>query len=115
MSITRKNNEPAEITVRKGDESWTVVGDDAEALAELPEEIRGQVEEMLDNGMPGFDFGNIQGWGGRFDGQMPRMLEEAIELPQGFGLGERPRDRVLERMEELERQLEALQKRLDEE
>ncbi len=36
VSITREGDGPAKITVKKGDESWTVEGDDQEAIKQLP-------------------------------------------------------------------------------
>ena len=39
-SITRKSGEPTKIVIRRGEESWEIVGDDAEALARLPEDLQ---------------------------------------------------------------------------
>jgi membrane-associated protease RseP (regulator of RpoE activity) len=93
VSITKKAGQPTEITVKRGDETWKVVGDDPEALQKLPEDLRPFVERMLHGGSPlGFDF------------QMPNM--ERLER-RGFG-----DDRLSERLEEMERRMEELQRRL---
>jgi hypothetical protein len=47
IQIERENDEPARITVRKGDSSWEVTED---TIAELPEDVRGTVEGMLKGG-----------------------------------------------------------------
>ena len=47
VTITREGEGPAKITVKQGDKSWEIVGDDPAALEELPENIRPFVERML--------------------------------------------------------------------
>jgi membrane-associated protease RseP (regulator of RpoE activity) len=93
VSITKKEGEPTRVTVKRGEETWEVVGDDPESLKQLPEDLRPLVERMLHGGSPvGFDF------------QMPNM--ERLER-RGFG-----DDRLSERLEEMERRMEELQRRL---
>jgi hypothetical protein len=79
--------------VKRGDETWKVVGDDAESLEQLPEDLRPMVERMLHGGAPV-----------TFDLQMPNM--ERLER-RGFG-----DDLLNERLEEMERRMEELQRRL---
>jgi S1-C subfamily serine protease len=93
VSITKKEGQPTEITVKRGDETWKVVGDDAESLEQLPEDLRPMVERMLNGGAPV-----------TFDLQMPNM--ERLER-RGFG-----DDLLNERLEEMERRMEELQRRL---
>lgn len=112
VSITRQNNEPAQITVKKGDQTWTVTGDDAQALEELPAEVRDQVKGMLDNPGVNFGMGNLPNFGRDFQMQFPRGM---IDRDQIFDFGNERREQVLQRMEELERQLREMQQRLDEE
>ncbi len=57
ISINKQNDQPAEITVKRGDETWTVVGDDEEALAKLPEDLRPMVERMTSGEQAGAMFG----------------------------------------------------------
>ena len=52
VTMTRQNNEPVKITVVKGDKTWTIVGDDEEAIAQLPEEVRDHVRSLLDGNGP---------------------------------------------------------------
>lgn len=93
VSIDKKQGQPTEITVKRGDETWKIVGDDPESLEKLPDDLRPFVERMLHGGAPvGFDF------------QMPNM-----ERLERRGLGD---DRLSERLEEMERRMEELQRRL---
>lgn len=88
INIQKDNDGPAKITVKRGDETWEVTGDDAESLQALPEDLRPFVERMLrGNGPANFDvelpaFGNLPGGpGGRpgFDGERIRQRLEAME------------------------------------
>ncbi|HEY3391775.1 MAG TPA: PDZ domain-containing protein [Lacipirellulaceae bacterium] len=93
VSITKKAGQPTEITVKRGEETWKVVGDDPQSLEQLPDDLRPFVERMLHGGAPV-----------TFDPQMPNM--EQLER-RGFG-----DDRLSERLEEMERRMEELQRRL---
>lgn len=127
VSVQRNNNEPAQITVKKGDQTWNIVGDDEESLKQLPDDVRPFVQRMIkgQNRFQGFD-GNMQGFGGGFD--MEDFNEEIEKfLPGNLGGLERfgvapPRrnlDRqeleMKERMERLEKRLQELQGRFEEE
>jgi membrane-associated protease RseP (regulator of RpoE activity) len=93
VSITKKEGEPTQITVKRGDETWEVVGDDPKSLEQLPEDLRPFVARMLRGRAP---LG--------FDPQMPNM--ERLER-RGFG-----DDRLSERLEQMEQRMEELQRRL---
>jgi membrane-associated protease RseP (regulator of RpoE activity) len=86
VSITKQNDEPARITVKRGGESWEIVGDDPESLNQLPAELRPFVEQMLHGG--------------------PRMHLRRGDMPE-FGDG-----RLRERLERMEKRMEELQERL---
>lgn len=115
VSITRSNNQPAKIVVKKGDATWTIEGDSEEGLQELPEEVRDRVQALMNNQLPNFQFGNLEELEEHIQRRMPRIFGEG----DGFGFGGEPgfgneqRDRVMERMEQLERQLQDLQERLE--
>ncbi len=47
VSITKKEGQPTQITVKRGDETWEVVGDDPKSLDKLPDDLRPFVERML--------------------------------------------------------------------
>ena len=110
----------AKITVRKGEQSWTVEGDDQEALKKLPDDVRPFVERLLHRQGPGA--GMFQGiLGGnldevlpdqlgrfnfRFDGQQAEALERRAEQAS---------QRMLERIEQLEKQLKQLEGHLNHE
>lgn len=125
VSITRDGEGPAKITVKQGNQTWTVEGDDEEAIAKLPENLQPMVRRMIDRNRGGgaeqwlekFDFGrNLDGLGeleqilpdklGNFDfGEMGR---------RGGALRERAdsaSEQMLERMEQLEKRIEQLQQR----
>jgi len=135
ISIQRNNNEPAKITVQRGDEKWEVVGEDPESLEKLPEELRAPVERMLQgqarlgNRGGGFDRGGPDRFRGGFGGGgfgegLARELEEEMEgffgAPRrvpGIQAPEAPRDeaeqRMLDRMRELEQRIEEMQRRME--
>ena len=78
VSIQRNNNGPAQITVKQGDQTWQIVGDDEESLKQLPGDVRPFVEQMLNgqNSFRGFgggavDFGDINA---ELEGLLPRGL-----------------------------------------
>jgi hypothetical protein len=90
VSISKEDGKPANITVKRGEETWNVVGDDPESLKQLPEDLRPFVERMLH--------------GGGMKMHMPNF-----EHFQGPGVGN---GRLQDRLERMEQQLEELQKRL---
>jgi membrane-associated protease RseP (regulator of RpoE activity) len=85
VSITKQNDEPARITVKRGGESWEIVGDDPQSLNQLPEDLRPFVEQMLHGG--------------------PRMHVRRGDMPE---LGE---GRLRERLDRMERRMQELQER----
>jgi hypothetical protein len=95
ISVHKEAGKPAEVTVKRGDETWTVTGDDAESLKQLPEDLRPFVEQILRGGSPmGMNF-NMP----NFDGL------------RGRGFDDR---RLQERLEEMERQMNQLLERFGE-
>jgi serine protease Do len=52
VSIQKQNDEPAHITVRRGNDSWNIVGDDPASLDQLPKDVRPFVEQLLAGGGP---------------------------------------------------------------
>jgi serine protease Do len=50
VSIQKQNDEPAHITVKRGNDTWNIVGDDPGSLAQLPEDVRPFVEQLLTSG-----------------------------------------------------------------
>ena len=47
VSIEKQNDEPAHITVHRGNDTWNIVGDDPGSLAQLPDDVRPFVEQMM--------------------------------------------------------------------
>ena len=98
VSVFKDEGKPAEVTVKRGDETWTVVGDDPESLKKLPEELRPVVEQMLRGGSPmGMNF------------NMPNIQMDGLR-GRGFDNG-----RLQDRLEEMERRMNRLFERLGEE
>ncbi|MEM8946859.1 MAG: PDZ domain-containing protein [Planctomycetota bacterium] len=119
VSVQRNANQPAQITVRRGDETWQIVGDDEQSLEQLPDDVRPFVERML-NGQ-----GNVQAFGGNggngFGGDFDLgNLNEEIEkfLPGGLGgldnFRDRPRRNINRQELELRQRMERLENRLKE-
>ena len=128
VSVARQDEGPAEITVKKGDESWTLKSDDEEAIKKLPEEVRPFVEQMLDGsqpGMPGamgamrFNLGDLQqilpDQLGKLDAEgivdHPALRKRAAAVQQRT---EEASERLLERMEQMEQRIRDLQQQLEE-
>jgi membrane-associated protease RseP (regulator of RpoE activity) len=91
ISVQKQDGEAPHITVKRGEETWNVTGDDPKSLKQLPEDLRPFVEQMLHNDgmkihMPNFDRG-----------------------PGAPGVDNGP---LRERLERMEQQMEELQKRL---
>jgi len=93
VSVQKEDGQPAHITVKRGDETWNVVGNDPESLKQLPDDVRPFVEHM------------IQGNGGGSI-HMPNFEHRL----RGPGNGED--GRLGDRLERMEKRLEELQKRL---
>lgn len=92
VSIQKQDNQPAHVTVKRGDETWEVVGDNPESLNKLPKDLRPFVEQMLHGGGPG---------------RMNFNLREG-----GPGIGpEMDGGRLRDRLERMEKRLEEMQKR----
>jgi membrane-associated protease RseP (regulator of RpoE activity) len=89
VNIQKEGDKPAKITVQRGEEKWTVSGDDEESLKQLPEDLRPFVEQML--------HGNSIDQGGVGLGQMP-----------DFGDG-----RLRERLERMEKQMQQMLERMN--
>jgi hypothetical protein len=93
ISVNKQEGQPTKITVKRGEKTWEVTGDDPESLKQLPEDLRPAVEQMLHANGPGFGFGG----GGIGRGDMPE-----------FGDG-----RLRERMERMEERMQKLMEQLE--
>ncbi len=96
VSIQKQNDEPAHIVVKRGNDTWEIVGDDPSSLAQLPDDLRPFVEQML---------------AGTGSGRLPIMpqvpLMPGMGPPAGFHRGE-----LQQRLDEMQQQLEELQQRM---
>ena len=111
VSVARNGDGPAQITVKKGDKTWTLSSDDAKALAELPEDVRNYVNGML-NGQ----HGGIQGQLGNFDWQaeLRHQLPDRLGNLPGFeNAFKAQEDEVNRRLNEMQEQLKQLQEKLN--
>jgi membrane-associated protease RseP (regulator of RpoE activity) len=92
VSVHKEAGKPTKVTVKRGDQSWEVSGDDPESLKQLPEDLRPFVERMLQGGSPlGMNI------------QVPN-----IEVPEVPAFDDR---RLNERLEQMERQMNELLER----
>jgi membrane-associated protease RseP (regulator of RpoE activity) len=86
VSVQKENDRPAHITVKRGSDTWNIVGDDPESLKQLPDDLRPFVDNMVHNkmniqvpnvhpnfGHPGFDNGQMQD-------QMQRLEQRLNEM-----------------------------------
>lgn len=105
VSVTRDGDGPATVTVKKGDKTWTVKGDDEEALQELPDDVRPFVEQMLHGQRGMINFGELQGL-------IPNARGQA-QFDFGGQQFEDANQQMMDRMEHLEQQLDQLRQQLE--
>jgi membrane-associated protease RseP (regulator of RpoE activity) len=91
VSVQKENDQPAHITVKRGSDTWNIVGDDPESLKQLPDDLRPFVENMVHN-----NHVNIQ---------VPKMN------PNLGGPGDNGQMR--DQLQRMEQQLNEMQKRLN--
>jgi hypothetical protein len=105
VSVTRDGEGPAQITVKKGDKTWTLSSDDAKALADLPEDVRDLVSGMI----------NGQGQLGNLDlnAELRHWLPDRLGNMPGFeNAFKAQEDEVNRRLNEMQEQLKQLQEKL---
>jgi len=119
VSIQRHNDGPAQITVKQGNNTWQIDGDDEASLQQLPAGLRPFVERMLSSpneiqafGDRGFNFGDLNVGPEEYLldglGNFRPQLEQLLRRPPS------PRDdEMKKRMERLEKRLLELQNRLN--
>jgi hypothetical protein len=101
VSVAREGDAPAQVTVKKGDQTWNFQGDDQAALAKLPDDVRPFVEKML-------------------GAQQGRPLVKQFQLGQGFDpqavrqRADEASKRILKQMEQMEQRMQEMQRRFDE-
>lgn len=93
VSVNKQEGQPTHVTVKRGDETWEVTGDDAESLKKLPEDLRPVVEQMLHG-----DGEGLKMHAPKFEGR--------VGAP-GFDNG------LQDRLERMEQQMQLLQKQLE--
>lgn len=110
VSIARNGDGPAQITVKKGDQTWTLSSDDAKALAELPEDVRNYVSGMIngENAIAG-QLGNFD-WQAELKHQLPGRLRSLPGFEKALEVQE---DEVARRLNEMQQQIEQLQEKLN--
>jgi membrane-associated protease RseP (regulator of RpoE activity) len=124
VSIVRDGEGEATVTVKRGDDTWTLKGDDKEALAKLPDDVRPYVEQMLNGGPQGLRGGmddvlpgHLGGLDLKFNGRDLEALRETAESMIGddaIGGGADHEGRLQQRLEEMEKRLEQFEQRLRE-
>ncbi|RIK83209.1 MAG: hypothetical protein DCC67_06145 [Planctomycetota bacterium] len=109
VSVTRQGKEPPTITVQKGDQTWTVKGDDPQALKQLPEDVRPFVQKMLAGSKPG------PAGLPRFDFDLEGVLPEEMGQFDAGGAGKRVQEankRLREQIEQLEQRMRQLEEQM---
>jgi membrane-associated protease RseP (regulator of RpoE activity) len=108
VSVQRNGDGPAQITIKKGEETWTVSSDDAKALAELPEDVRNAVSGMMGGGLGGLQQQLL--------GNLDLGAELRHNLPKGLGMLpglEAQENEIRERMTQMEEQIKELKEQLE--
>lgn len=112
VSITRTNNEPAKITVKRGEESWDVT---EKELDKLPADLRPHIEGMLGR-QPGHSF-SIPAWrpitvpGQSLKGQPVPMTARRPQNAQDEPVKKSDLLELEEKIKELSKKLDALGKK----
>jgi membrane-associated protease RseP (regulator of RpoE activity) len=97
VNIVKDGDKPARITIKRGDETWEVVGDDPKSLNQLPEDLRPFVKQMLQGASP-LEL-NFRRPGqppmpelgdGRIGERLERMEKRMQELMERFGQEDQP-------------------------
>jgi hypothetical protein len=123
VSITRDGDQPAKVTVKKGDKTWTIQGDDEKALKELPDDVRPFVEQLLHGSRGGrigmnFDFGrDWQQFIPNELGQLGEGLDNGALRQRAQQMRQRTDQatrRMQRQLEEMQKQLERLQQQFEE-
>jgi len=98
VTIQKQDDQPAHITVKRGEETWEIVGDDPGSLEQLPEDLRPFVEQLLH--------------GGGIQMPIPDVQEFNIPVPGPGAPGVFHDRQLLERLEAMERHMQELEQRL---
>jgi hypothetical protein len=106
VKVEKQADQPTKITVEREGEKWEVVGDDTEALDQLPEDLRPFVEQMLRPGsrisIQGLDLGKLQE-------RLPEIQAQLEEWAPAVGEAGMS---LLERIEKMEQQMRQLHEQL---
>ncbi len=94
ISIAKKNDEPAAITIKRGDETWQVTED---RLDELPEDIRPFVQRMTGQG----------------SGGVHAFTLKVPEMPAVPGVPEQRWDEMEQRFEDMHNKMEEMLKQME--
>lgn len=86
VSIQKENDQPAHITVKRGSDTWNIIGDDPESLKQLPDDLRPFVENMVHNNKMNVQMSQIHpnlggpGDNGQMRDQLQRMEQQLNEM-----------------------------------
>jgi membrane-associated protease RseP (regulator of RpoE activity) len=128
VNVTRQGDGPAEITVKKGDETWTLKSDDEKAIKNLPDDVRPFVQQLLGGSRPAqpgaaggmrFNFGDLQQILPDHFGELdaPGGVDHEALRKRAEGARKRTEqasERLLERMEQMEQRIRDLQEQMQE-
>ena len=98
VTITKKGEEPAKVTVKRGEDQWVV---DADSLDKLPENIRPHIQRMLGQQMH-YSVGSS---GMKWSGAVPKSLATPKVLMQSIRISPDQTSKLLEITPELRLEL----------
>ncbi len=114
VTITKKGDDAAKITVKRGDDQWDV---DGKSLDKLPEDIRPHIQRMLGASMNFSVGGGTVKWSGTFPKPLalPHMLKKSLRMvpDEASKLLEITPELRLELREKIKGQLQDVDKKLE--
>ena len=103
VTVTRQGDEPAKITVKKGDKTWELTADD---MDKLPDDIRPHVQRML---------GGLSAGQSIAPGMLsPEMLRDKMKLPDAAEIEKSVQERIQKQIDAMNRQMKKLEKMTEE-
>jgi membrane-associated protease RseP (regulator of RpoE activity) len=101
VSVSKENDQPAKVTVKRGEDTWEFNGDDPEALKQLPEDLRPFVSQFLgQNVLGGHATGTF----------VPNVT--IPQLPELQNLGP-DLERMQQQLQQMEKQMQDLSQRMN--
>ena len=102
VTVTRQGDEPAKITVKKGDKTWELTADD---MDKLPDDVRPHVERMI---------GGLSATQPIAPGALsPQMLHDKLKMPDPAEIEKSVQNSIQKQIDAMSRQMKKLEKMAD--